>query len=329
MLEETAYHKFEDNLPSVNSLLSDCHAALIAGTLVEGIGNRFSDVDVYIVCDELPKITEMSLADRIRWVNQNLSPACSNDPISHGYYYSDKWLCEVDIEFWTKEELKALPAKIDKLYCGLLHDVETIKGTLSFREKDLLHRVRNCHFISGKVFIDEFISSINYSKWQYVLYRSCAGDLATFKDAMGALESKNHVQLYDRCRDFILDQIQAIFFLSGIINPKRKWIPTYLPISSIPKGLATRIQEFLLPSSPITIQSVTSDFQALTIDLFAEARNLLDSNSEFPSAKDHIKIFQKDAGQIATDHKSFQIERDFRNLQFGVSDSFHHLTDIR
>ena len=107
--------------------------AVLSGTLLEGFGNRYSDLDLYVIGHELPlkgpEVPAMLVVredGRIRRVNESLEGTAR---------------VILDIQYYTFRELSTLARSLTALYSEARQSTQIFRKTLHHDDEDLIHKL--------------------------------------------------------------------------------------------------------------------------------------------------------------------------------------------
>ena len=194
----------------LNGLNFEQSLVYLAGSIVEGFGNRTSDIDVYVICDDY-KETLKNGFDREFCIERE--DFLIRNVIEDGTRY--------DFEYYTWDKFESIIDKINNL--NFRTDKHLAK--LSDNDIDFLHRLKhgkaivNIERFNG---IKENINFHNLSKYLVFVYvEKYDGFL---EDLEGALASKDYGTSYILTRLLIEHSILAYLAAYGETNPSRKWL---------------------------------------------------------------------------------------------------------
>ncbi|WDV44746.1 hypothetical protein PV797_14635 [Clostridiaceae bacterium M8S5] len=164
---------------------------------LEGLGNKDSDFDVYVLMKEPGNIPFSRDAETHQIKNIKLKKA------------------SLDIEYWPISEIYKLIDEIDESYNKIL-DIDYFK---------LVHRVRVSEMIVGKVEGEELKNRIKKSKLNdAILNCYIVESNSWYQDAISMYNSGNYVAAVDCAYYALHNAIGALNVKRGIITVKSKWI---------------------------------------------------------------------------------------------------------
>ncbi|MED1014677.1 hypothetical protein [Bacillus mycoides] len=193
-----------------NLVKSDVLYVYVAGSLMEGFGNKTSDVDVYVIIDgDLPSIEDTKNQGRSLREDTHFI----NNFIDNGVRY--------DYEYWTLKDWDNLLFKLNNLNPA---DPNLVK-TFSLNEYDLLHRLKYAKPIYNQQSFNELFSNINFENlaFYYASIKSEAyGNI--LEDIEGALFSQEEETAFIMSRLLLNEAVNGFLSMHGETNPSNKWI---------------------------------------------------------------------------------------------------------
>src|ERR1700743_3329478 len=175
-------------------VLDNCYAAegdavIMAGSLVEGMGNRYSDLDVYVFC-ESPKLSSaVNLDGHYRVISNARKIVRDRDgdcEVMLVHTVLPQSGVKVDVEFKTYRELAQLQVRVDEIFAYARQNLVLLSQRLSFREESLMHRLFTGTVLLGAQKLEDFRSGFSKAKYCYLAYRWSASDFSVLLDLMGS-----------------------------------------------------------------------------------------------------------------------------------------------
>jgi hypothetical protein len=217
-------------------ILRNCYAkdgdiVVVAGTLVEGIGNYRSDIDVYVIAEDYPRSSTIDLSQHHRVLSTE------RDIVRSGMTDRDVLLIhtvvpgtsvKVDVEFKRISDLKDLFAKIKEVFNYASKNLILLTKRLNERDEILVHRLLNCIPLQGETQLKRLLTGISRDEYLYIAYRWVASDFAILLDLAGAWEANELDRAVEFARENVIVQTSGYLRLRGITNLRRKWLMTYL-----------------------------------------------------------------------------------------------------
>lgn len=173
----------------------------LSGSLVEGLGNAWSDIDVYVVSDLKP-VGDSITAEGAAAVSNHLLESR-----------------RIDYEYWPPAYLDELATRLANLRPG-----QRVTGVLSLVDEVFLHRLLIGLPLSNEGALARAQSRIR--KDDFALYLSKKAIEATngiFEDVGGMIESGDVEAGLFRCRDLLAAALDAFVHSRGQTNPNPKW----------------------------------------------------------------------------------------------------------
>ena len=202
-----------------------------SGTLVEGIGNYQSDLDVYVLCDELNTYGEIKNFGHSMCQNSEMMHCQRDDEYVRrtlDYFPGSPTHCE--IEYWTHGEVEKLLDKINRRFDYVANQADvTSHSPFSSGEQKLVHRaIVGRSLDTGRVLGDEIFNLEVQEKYSFLNFRRFGLFFWIFKDVLGAIQSANDLYIHEVSRNYLIHQIIALYTLYGGTNPNLRWFPVYL-----------------------------------------------------------------------------------------------------
>jgi hypothetical protein len=219
---------------TVSELLDLAHASssddiLIAGSLVEGIGTPFSDVDIYVIGEEKPSLARPE-ARRHHYVNAH-KPSYEPLPrvevydgeLHETFEYLRENTVACNVEYWTHNEVRALVDEVRGSYQFSLTNSANL-GQSSYAKGMFVHRLLNCVPYRMSDQLKSLIGALDLDEVCYVGYRKFAASYDEFRDVVGAWRAGDLESALVALKTHLTDQMMALSFLLGHTNPNRKWV---------------------------------------------------------------------------------------------------------
>ena len=120
---------------------------LATSSLVEGLGNKFSDLDIYVFRNALPRVEDIPVGEHHRVVTTErrvVTPHLTAHPderVALIHTVVPDTDIKVDVEFRTLDQMSALFDKVARLFAYASTNLELFAQRLQDREASLVHRV--------------------------------------------------------------------------------------------------------------------------------------------------------------------------------------------
>ncbi|PEU52187.1 hypothetical protein CN395_27920 [Priestia megaterium] len=211
-----------------NLLYKNVKYVYLAGSIMEGFGNKTSDIDVYVIVDGDLELKDPEL---VRGRSLQNDTHVVNNFIQDGIRY--------DYEYWTLENWMSIIEKLTKVD---LADPELINA-LSARDYDLLHRLKFSKPIINNENFLEIYRTIDFRKLGlYMASLKSEGYSNLLEDVEGALLSKDAKTAFIMTRLLLEETMTGFLAAHEETNPKQKWL--YKKLSNYVKK--TNEQEVLV-----------------------------------------------------------------------------------
>lgn len=178
--------------------------AWVSGSLIEGIGNKSSDIDIYVAIDS-------SLVKDKRMHKES-------EFYEEVYFSNSK---RVDYEYWDSIEISKLAERLNQ--APIFDDKKSILGYFSELEVEFIHRI-----LVGVPLVNEHnftnlqnMFNKNYLR-VYLVKEKCINVDDAFDDTVGILDGGDIVSAAYRARFTVESSIDMLLYSYGITNGKEK-----------------------------------------------------------------------------------------------------------
>lgn len=311
-------------------ILENCYAkasdvCVLTSSIVEGMGNRYSDLDVYVICQERPRVKEIEIEKhhRVLLDDRRIVAADSRSSIGdeeevfliHTALPGSE--VKVDVEFRTWEEVDGIRSEFEEIFRYAVQNLELLTRVLTDREASFLHRLgRGVPIYNAQAF-ERLRSQIDPSKLAYLCYRWIASDFSVLLDLAGAYHNGEFDRCVDLCRGNVLREMQAFLHLHGVTNPDPKWMLFYLHRVLEEDGdLKKRFFDFyyLLETGSETLDRRYCRRSLEFVDeLHMRSRPLLNANPLVPSGAQAVKILARRYAGEGREDRFATLERMYRS----------------
>lgn len=179
--------------------------AWVSGSLVEGLGNKSSDVDIFVLVDELSQELPATRRDA-----DHFTLAFVSDAVRY------------DVEFWPKPTVCALAEKLASVRLG---DPDfNSNHYLTYWESEFIHRLSvGVHLVHETAFW-QARAWFDLKAFSTYLFENCLRRFEdAFDDTVGMLADDHLALAALRSRDAVGYSIDALLYASGITNDKVKF----------------------------------------------------------------------------------------------------------
>lgn len=194
----------------LNNVDYNTSVVYLAGSLMEGFGNSTSDIDVYVICNEIPSINiDKNISQSFLQTEQNLV----RNVIHKGI--------RLDFEYWTWKDFNKAIKRLNNINFRTNDYIERLPED----EFDLIHRLKfGKPIVNLEMFNDIYneISFDNLGRYRVAVENeSCQGLL---EDLQGAYLSKDYGSAFFLSRLFLDRTMTCFLAANGETNPNIKWL---------------------------------------------------------------------------------------------------------
>jgi len=236
---------------------------IVTGSLVEGHGNPFSDIDIICLTNSRPTLRTARVQDpllvqfgagldiiRTSLMGEECRSATDDQDrvIVAIHDYADIWGTRYDIEFVTPETIPGVIKQVSASFQMLGQTFGSTPLSIRFVDARLLDRLLVGTPINGRSQYDALIHTIPGVELCYCLYRAAFVEYAGFQDVIGAMLGRRWPMAVQLARGFVLRNVRAWLHLYGVANPNEKWVTVYLDkIESIEPSIRQAIRSVIMP----------------------------------------------------------------------------------
>ena len=188
---------------------------ILSGTLLEGIGNLYSDLDLYVIGEQLPQKGTETLSmqivredGRVRRINETLENASN---------------IVLDIQYYTFRELATLARSLNELYAESKRSTRIFRKTLHPDDEDLIHKLLTGTTLQDGTGHFNARETFDAGKFCFLKYRNEVGGYAEFRDLVGSWTDGDLDSCLHNIRTYLISQVSGMMFLAGNTNPRPKW----------------------------------------------------------------------------------------------------------
>jgi len=272
-----------------NAYLKPGDAAIVGGSLIEGIGNINSDIDVYVITKRLRREREVDLHRHFRVFDTDRSILTGSNPNADVYLIHTIVPGErikVDIEYRTWQEAEELSGLVNDLFQAACKSLISLTTVMERRSLAFIHRFHNSKIVCANTALMRLRDRMSVTKFKYLLYRWKSSDYSVLLDMQGAWEDRDWIRCADMSRENMVTQFHAYTHLCGNTNYHRKWIIPYSRRLNVEKLLFDKYLALLTSCAGKTEDELRS-FILETIDfvdkIFIACRDLLEEEPLYPS----------------------------------------------
>jgi hypothetical protein len=313
----------------VDFIKSQCYLksndiVFLAGSLVEGMGNLYSDLDVYVVTDELRSSTSIDIGRHYRVLSTDRDIMREGSPpkpvlLIHTVLPNSK--IKVDVEFRTFKDLGLLNHRINTMFEYACDNLIMLSKRLEPREEFIIHRLLNCIPIVNEGAISDLLSGFSRSQYAYLSYRWFASDFSVLLDLLGAWH-QGHLQLAaDIAREQIIQDVTGYLCLLGVTNIRRKWTLSYLEKVAIDPALKQRFLDCFFFTDTDTKQKKLQYVEKaldLVDDIFDASQPLLEQIPSVPVGDRALAKLRQEVNMDPSGGEDYvEMEYGYRSKPYG------------
>lgn len=287
---------------------------VLSGTLLEGIGNLCSDLDLYVIGAELPlkgpdtfSIQVVREDGRVRRINEILEGVAN---------------IVLDVQYYTFRELATLARSLNELYAESRRNTRIFRKTLHPDDEDLIHKLltgRTLQDPTGRFNAHEIFDA---GKFCFLKYRNEVCGYAEFRDLVGSWADGDLDSCLYNIRSYLVSQVSGMMFLAGNTNSRPKWFLRRLAsLGEEYLELRERIMIWMHGARHTDLQKREAVETACDlIDMtYVVARSLLGTNPLYYSAEDALALTERDFAERATHDR--EMAEEFQLLRRMFSNS--------
>jgi hypothetical protein len=269
-----------------------------AGSLIEGVGNRFSDVDVYVFTEQLRLGREISLEAHHRVVDVNkeiMRQGMGEREVLVIHTVVPGRGTKIDVEFRSLDVVDDLAAWMRELFSYAAANLVLFTKPMDSRRTTLVHRMFNAIPVLNAAGHKALLEKLDHRKLRYLLYRTRASDFSVLLDLIGAWDAAESVRAADIARRNLITQTQAYLNLCGWTFTREKWTYSYLQRQD--PGLAGAFESLIMMAGCGT-DSGRRQYVLETLDfvdeIFARCAALLEGCEIYPSGRRALELLERD-----------------------------------
>lgn len=290
-------HVFAEDLLS-RSRAEEPNVVVLSGTLLEGIGNLYSDLDIYVIAERLPSKAATGPAElvvredgRVRRINQVLEGAPN---------------IVLDVQYYTFRELATLARSLDELYAQSRRSAQIFRKTLHPDDEDLIHKLLTGVILQDGTEHFDARHTFDAGKFCFLKYRNEVGGYAEFRDLIGSWTDADLDSCLYNIRGYLISQVSGMMFLAGNTNPRPKWFVRRLAsLGEEYLELRERIMAWMHDARHTQSQKREAIETACDlIDLtYALVRSLLSTRPQYFPAEEALALVESELGARARENK--------------------------
>lgn len=210
---------------------------LLAGTIVQGIGNHTSDYDLYVVGEERP--------------SAELRTPRRGDIVSDGKlnYMLDALTPEgptFDVDFFTFADVDRFAEALHRADQNARRSLYPFGNALMGEPEDFINSLRTAVPLRHPERLAALRARFPAGQFAWVKFRELANSFGQFEDVIGAWQARDFASCQHMLRDLVISQTIALGQLLESRSFKRKWFAQILrDVSQKEPQLANHVRSWL------------------------------------------------------------------------------------
>lgn len=312
----------------VDFITSQCYLlpndlVILAGSLVEDMGNRYSDLDVYVIADELRSGDMIDVRRHHRVLTVDRDILREGDPLKqvrliHTVLPHSK--IKVDVEFRTRRELEQMFDEVRSMHAYACDNLIMMSKRLKPRDEFIIHRLFNCVPIVNESALDALRSQLSRPQYAYLSYRWFASDFSVLLDLLGAWHQGRIDLAADLARELVVLEMTAFLCLLGVTNVRRKWLLAYVEQIEMDSTIRQRfLESFFFQGADNTQQKMALVERSLDLidDIYDASCPLLERLPN-PSGEQALAKLRREVRLDPTEGEEYvEMEYNFRAKPYG------------
>jgi hypothetical protein len=292
---------------------------IVSGTLIEGIGTKYSDFDVYVIGDKRPKMKDVQTS-RHHWIynsDDNITTGKEGELIQLFDYIHPGNLAW-DVEYWTENETLKLFAEMHQNYVDALSHTRNV-FSLSYKTSGFLHRLFAAIPLQNGDKFTKLLAKLSKPELCFLLFRQYIGGYPIFRDIKGSWSDDDLDTAYQMSLNFLTDQAFALTFLELDSNPNKKWLFKKLAqLSASNRHIADRYIELNFRGAGNSEEKRRNILDAMDLvdTIFDACRALLRTNSAFFDPELALRLIKEEQLSRSSPHRELDNQFLFRRKIF-------------
>ncbi|UTT39882.1 hypothetical protein NMP99_00755 [Glutamicibacter mishrai] len=187
-----------------------CIGSFAAGSIIQGWGNRDSDIDIYLIVESLPP-------------DYSLDDVHTSRGIQGDVHVTSKELFgrKTDIEVWTIDQVMSV---LDKMNVGESEYSSSLLLGFNYFELDFMEKLNHGRAIAGSLTVDQLKRKLKSSAWRDLLIEQALhlSDIY-LEDALGQLDASDLRSAILSAKLAFGHSVDAVCINSGQIGHSPKW----------------------------------------------------------------------------------------------------------
>ncbi len=308
-----------------NSYISDGDIVIVSGTLVEGIGNVFSDIDVYVITDKLRIKSEITVENHHRVFTRDRTILRHDSDDEEVFLiqsiYPDTGI-KVDFEYRTFTEVDELFNTIDSIFNYASENLILLTKCISARDECLVHRLLNGIIVYNENAYNKMMVRFDLQKYSYITYRWVASDFSVLMDIIGASDKGEYDRATELARINMITQMMGYLHIRGVTNTDPKWLLTYMNSNKqVDSNIKDEFISLYYFNNIVDGASSKIEYIKKTLDLvdtmYSASVRFLDECDLYPSGEYALKMLDRDLKEFADIDSFKELEYAYRARAYG------------
>lgn len=316
----------------VDFITSQCYlrpndVVILAGSLVEDMGNLYSDLDVYVITDELPSSDMIDIGRHHRVLSVERDIVRQGDPskkvlLIHTVLPHSK--IKVDVEFKTRREFDLMFNEVRSMHAYACDNLAMMSKRLKPREEFIIHRLFNCMPIINESALAALKSQLSLPQYAYLSYRWFASDFSVLLDLLGAWHQGRINLAADLARELVILEMTGYLCLLGVTNIRRKWLLVYIEQTEMDPTIKQRfLDSFFFKGADDAQEKAAHVEKSLDLvdDIYEASRPLLERLPN-PSGEQALAKLRREVNLDPSGGEEYvEMEYNFRAKPYGQKGS--------
>jgi hypothetical protein len=307
-----------------HSYASENDIVIVGGTLIEGIGNSYSDIDVYVITDRFRRKSDIDICKHHRVLTHDRS-IIRSDSEEHQIFLIQSILpgshIKVDFEYRTYDEIENLFLRVDEIFEYATRNLILLTKQITDREECFIHRIFNCVPIYNTDGFSGLLKKVDIAKYSYLAYRWVASDFSVLMDIIGAWTKNELDRAVELARNNLIMQMMSCLHICGVTNTDPKWLLTYLyknPYISIDiRERFMALYYFKDVDDELSKKNYVKLSLDLVDDIYRKSVPFLEKNELYPSGEQALSLLSKDLENYAEIDEFKSAEYAYRARAYG------------
>jgi hypothetical protein len=298
---------------------------IVSGTLIEGVGTTYSDIDCIVLCNERPKADDVKPSEHALVTDINYHFLTKNEDVHNTTDFYGESGIHIDTDYITYSEVERIIEKIGFYFEEVSSDQRVLyTPVLLERENNVIHRsLTGCAIVNEERF-ERLKSSIPREKYIYVAHREKLPIFYAFQDVQGCWQSRNLWMGCEITRDMLLKTTMSLTYLTGITSKHPKWV--YSNVFRMSGHEDIKQNFFELSRRGAVTEDECRKYIEDALDymdkVFLAMGVLLTKNSNYPTTEASLNALNHEFNsRKQTEHKISTCEYYFRKKFFAAEDT--------